>query len=100
MKHIKSYENNKEDEYVIIKVNSFYSILKIIRRYLSNTGVDYIEVKQLYVTKGDEIIEQKINRKLNFTIDYMKDIILYTTSDLDDCLESLETIIQQDKYNL
>lgn len=96
MKHIKSYENNKEEEFVIIKVNNFYSTLKILRRYLSNTGEDYVEVKQLY----KKTVEQKIKRKFNFSVVYLEDKTIYKSNDLTDCLEAMETIIQQDKYNL
>lgn len=100
MKYLKTFEKTKYNlkKYFIIKSSIGYILLENVK-FTDNK--ERIVINQLYIlrTKGNEI-KKMCDYYYNFTLKYIIERIIYQSNNIDDCLEFLEVLLSQNKYNL
>ena len=116
MKYIKTYENKKIDnlkKYFIYKNNSvIYSIYKIIGTIETNNNPKFkkqsndffsmtINREYYYLRESKKLIADDDNKKILVgTSNFRFDNIIYTSDNLEDCVDFIKTILNSIKYNL
>jgi hypothetical protein len=95
MKYIKSYENTTElKKYVITELIEYYCLDEITQR-------DPIELTSKYICNKDStIIRIAGNHRYDSTNDYLQKHLIYTSNDLQDCLDQFQLYMDSKKYNL
>ena len=103
MKYIKAYEeilNSSIKRYSIIEYTNSKNVLFIIElvNILENGKTLDIRLHYRYIKSKNKLVEESLTvTRLNSLNQYT---VLLTSDNLEDCLNYINTIINQNKYNL
>lgn len=107
MRHLKYFEELVDGikKYFIINSDAGYMILEKLRIWLDVNEKDEdkktkIEINQLYIYDRKLLKMPDDMYIFNFSLKFMKSKIIYQSDNLQECIDELELIKTQEKYNL
>ena len=107
MKHLKSYENIKDYDEPQLKLKKYIiysetsSIIKsrtLIMQILYNQGVS-TSAEKLYIYQNNELIKTSGNIQWSNSLD-LKPSVIFTSDNLQECIDKLPILLNQHKYNI
>lgn len=98
MKHLKTYEQNTFQKYIIIEVGTNLQIWEMLREW-NDLGIDKYEMKPIFQLHKKDLIKLS-SENVNFSKDFINKKILYPTNDLEDCFKNIHFIATTKNYNL
>ena len=103
MKYIKMFERLDEiknlKKYFVNSINDYYTLFEVKAIYYNSK----IEIRRLYhcdTSFGKELIKDIITDNIENNFYMYKDSIVYTSDNLNDCLDFIKLRLDVNKYNI